>query len=145
MPDGRRLTLPTDVQEVGITRFSYDAGQTQIHLGLPTAVGGSVASLTGKGWGTLGLRVKDIDNTNEYVLTCCHVLCGHLINRPDWKYNSAVDGLIQVVVPFKDAPNAVIGEVAMASFNSREDFALVRLTDSSAVSAQPFGQDVIFA
>lgn len=141
MPDGRQIIIPTDVEEVGITRFNYTIGQPEIHLGIPTAVGSSVAAEShSDSWGTLGIRVRD--SVNDYVLTCCHVVCGHLIKDSQfidgkWVYDRQRDNSVNVMVPGGSANSqTLIGDVAMASFSSKEDFALIRLTDPTSVSSR---------
>lgn len=145
LANGQSIDIPTDVEEVGITRFGYREGQARRNNRLPTGLGSSVATRSTlaepENWGTLGLRVHD--STGEYVLTCCHVLCGHLINDMPWFYDSSQHGPIDVVVP-TNHDTQQIGIVVKASFNSKEDFALVRLTTPTDVDKTPLGMSIRF-
>ena len=144
-PDGRRVLIPTDVQEVGDIRFAAYTPGNPIHSNLPTAPGGSIRRQSLTNWGTLGLRLRG--NQKDYVLSCYHVLCADLLQAGTTSVASQTN--LPVVAPGTGGSPAPIGSVTDGRFDPESDFALVELTDAAAVGRFPAGQaqgffDILF-
>lgn len=138
-PDGRRVSIRTDVVEVGVTRFAYSPGSS-LHMDVPTAPGGSIRRQDQTIWGTLGLRLQD--SQFQYVLSCYHVLCADLLKAGQWTFSATVG--LPTMVPGLGGNPSLIGDVVEGAFSENQDFALVRLTDSAAVSSLPTGTGSAF-
>ncbi|SEI40382.1 hypothetical protein SAMN05216327_101277 [Dyadobacter sp. SG02] len=132
--DGRTVGIPTDVVQVGETRFAYNPGPS-IHHAVPTAPGGSIRRADQTTWGTLGLGLKD--SQFSYVLSCYHVLCADLLARNQTQFRNTPG--LPTVAPGEGIAPTTIGEVVEGQFSPSQDFALVRLNNATDVSGLPFG------